>query len=254
MIRLPSWQGRENRQAPPAASVPVENSGLVELDRIADHVSSHVAHAGNKQSREHKELDNFESYLLNNGRWYRIDSDFVDEVDNACAKIPRWTVPLPDYDVKGEGAYNSFVAETQPSEFQLMDQNLIMHGGGSSKIELCDLYHKSKALVHVKRYGGSSTLSHLFAQGRISGEIFKTDPAFRSKVGAELTGAFHLSDPDRAPSEAEYSIVFAVISDSDGDELLFPFFSRLNLRHTYRNLTGYGYQVFLAKIRAVDTD
>lgn len=33
---------------------------MVELDRIADHVSSHVAHAGNKQSRENKELDNFD--------------------------------------------------------------------------------------------------------------------------------------------------------------------------------------------------
>ncbi|MEO9336772.1 hypothetical protein ABFT80_04975 [Mesorhizobium sp. SB112] len=33
---------------------------LVDLDRIAEHVSSHVAHAGNKQSREHKELDNFD--------------------------------------------------------------------------------------------------------------------------------------------------------------------------------------------------
>ncbi len=33
---------------------------LVELDRIADHVSSHVAHAGNKQSRKNKELDNFD--------------------------------------------------------------------------------------------------------------------------------------------------------------------------------------------------
>ena len=33
---------------------------LVELDRIAEHVSSHVAHAGNKQSRENKELDNFD--------------------------------------------------------------------------------------------------------------------------------------------------------------------------------------------------
>jgi hypothetical protein len=27
LIRLPSWQVRENRQAPPLASVPVENSG-----------------------------------------------------------------------------------------------------------------------------------------------------------------------------------------------------------------------------------
>ncbi|MDP2699407.1 hypothetical protein [Thalassospira sp.] len=33
---------------------------LVDLDRIAEYVSSHVAHAGNKQSREHKNLDKFD--------------------------------------------------------------------------------------------------------------------------------------------------------------------------------------------------
>lgn len=192
------------------------------------------------------------TYLLNNGRWYKIDADFVTDVDNACSKIPRWDVPLPEYNAKGEGAYNLFVVDNQPTEFDLMDQKLILHGGGSSKIEACDLYHKSKALVHVKRYGGSSTLSHLFAQGRVSGEIFKTDAAFRNKVSAELSDAFKIARPDNPPAENEYAIVFAVISDSDSDELVLPFFSRLNLRHTYRNLTGYGYLVYLVKVRVAD--
>lgn len=189
------------------------------------------------------------SYLLNNGRWYKIDADFVAEVDNACANIPRWDAPLPDYKTKGEFAYNSSVAEGQPAEFCMMDRKLIVHGGGHSKIEACDLYHNTKAFVHVKRYGGSSTLSHLFAQGRVSGEIFKTDAAFRSKVNAELSDAFKIGNPNNPPGDNEYAIVFAVISDSEGDELVLPFFSRLNLRHTYRNLVGYGYKVYLAKIR-----
>lgn len=193
------------------------------------------------------------SYLLNNGRWYRIDTDFVTEVDRACKEIPRWNVPLPDYEAKSEGAYNLFVADNQPNEFDLMDQKLIMHGGGASRIEACDLYHISKALVHVKRYGGSSTLSHLFAQGRVSGEIFKTDKNFRNKVNAKLSDEFKFSDPENPPVENEYAIVFAVISDSEGDELVLPFFSRLNLRHIYRNLTGYGYQVYLAKVHVTET-
>lgn len=33
---------------------------LADLDRIAEHVSSHVAHAGNKQSRQNKELGDFD--------------------------------------------------------------------------------------------------------------------------------------------------------------------------------------------------
>jgi hypothetical protein len=43
----------------PATFMRIE-ARLVELDRIADHVSSHVAHAGIKQSREHKVLDSFD--------------------------------------------------------------------------------------------------------------------------------------------------------------------------------------------------
>src|SRR2546425_6910223 len=35
---------------------------------------------------------------------------------------------------------------------------------GYSRVEFCDLYTDSQDIIHIKRYGGSSVLSHLFAR------------------------------------------------------------------------------------------
>ena len=43
---------------------------------------------------------------------------------------------------------------------------------GLTKIEFCDLYGRDKEIVNIKRYTGSSELSHLFQQGVVSGELF----------------------------------------------------------------------------------
>jgi uncharacterized protein (TIGR04141 family) len=106
-------------------------------------------------------------------------------------------------------------------------------------------------IVHVKRYGAASVLSHLFSQGLISGELFQTDVEFRRLVNAELPEDHRFHDINPRPPTDEYQVVFAVISDVPGD-LSLPFFSRLNLKHAVRRLTGYGYRVSIAKIPVDD--
>jgi len=129
------------------------------------------------------------------------------------------------------------------------EKKTIQYGGGYNKIEACDLFSKSGSFIHVKRYGGSSSLSHLFAQGLVSGELFQTDAYFREKVNGLLPDTHKLANITAHPTPGQYQIVFAIISDSEGDELELPFFSRLNLRHAVRRLTGYGYKVSIAKIK-----
>ena len=90
-------------------------------------------------------------------------------------------------------------------------------------------------------------MSHLFAQGLISGELFLTDLDFRKKVNKELPSNFQLQDATKRPGQGEYRVVFAVISDVPG-ELVLPFFSRLNLKHAARRLEAYGYRVERAKV------
>lgn len=193
-----------------------------------------------------------ESFLLSGGRWYKVTRDFVLEVNEAYQRIPTYDEKLPEFNDQSETAYSERVASSEPSRFALMDRKTIPHGGGYSQIEFCDLYTSKRDMVHIKRYGGSSVLSHLFAQGLTSGELFQTDAGFRRKVNERLPKAFQLADTKPRPGPAEYQVVFAVISDIPGD-LVLPFFSRLNLRHAVRRLEGYGYRVARAKIPVNET-
>jgi len=188
-----------------------------------------------------------DSYLLSGGKWYRLTRDFVKEVNEAYRLLPRYQNNFPEYDDPSETAYNERVATSDPSRYALMDRKNISYGGGYTQIEFCDLFADGRDIVHVKRYGGSSVLSHLFAQGLVSGELFHTEPAFRRKVNARLPRRHRLADDDRRPRPDEFQVVFAVISDPPGD-LVIPFFSRLNLKHAARRLAGYGYRVSIAKI------
>ena len=186
-----------------------------------------------------------ESYLLSGGKWYRVTKDFVAEVNAAFASIPRYPVEFPEYDDASEGDYNARVADAEPGRFALMDKKLVTYGTG--KFEFCDLYTRDKDIVHVKRYGGSSVLSHLFAQGTNSGELFQTQADFRASVNNLLPKAHQFADAGKRPAYNEYQVVFAVVSDSEGADLTIPFFSRLNLRSAFRRLSGYGYRVAVAK-------
>jgi len=192
--------------------------------------------------------DQDESYLLSGGKWYRVTKDFVKEINNTYNNIPRYDKILPEYNHCSEAEYNKYVVSLDPNSFALMDSKIINHGGANNKIEFCDIYAKSGSLIHVKRYGASSVLSHLFSQGVVSGELFQIDAKFREKVNDYLPDSHKLNDLKTPPSRGQYNIVYAIISDSPGNALELPFFSRLNIRYAIRRLEGYGYNVALAKI------
>jgi uncharacterized protein (TIGR04141 family) len=122
----------------------------------------------------------------------------------------------------------------------------------SDAIEFCDLFTLQRDLIHVKRYGASSVLSHLFAQGVVSGELFASTQAFRSEVRRRLPRSHrHLVEPKERPANQAYRVIFAIISEQSGQALSLPFFSRVNARNAIRRLMGLGYRIGLAKI-AVD--
>lgn len=191
-----------------------------------------------------------ESYVLTGGKWYRVTRDFLREVNEAYDRIPTCRWRLPVYDDASETAFNARVSLADP-RFALMDENNIPYGGGHGSVEFCDLYTREKDIIHVKRYGSSALLSHLFAQGLVSGEAFQMDPEFRRQVDARLPSSHHLADPEKRPDSQEYHIVFAVISGDDSD-LALPFFSRLNIKHADRRLRGYGYEVSKLKVDVAD--
>ncbi len=192
-------------------------------------------------------------YTLTNGKWYQINrnfsSDVVKEYEEILSRISP--VPLPKCPVRDdkiaepivESQYNEYAA--QEIDYALLDRKLVMHSG--SPIEICDLYGKGKEFVHIKHYGGSSVLSHLFNQGVVSAELFSSHSSYREEMNKLLPGDFQIKNPKQSIIPEEYKIIFGIISNSQG-ALQIPFFSKVSLRNSYRRLRLYRYDVFLQKI------
>ena len=188
-----------------------------------------------------------QKYILNDGSWYLLNTDFVDEVNGFYDAIEVSSVELPPYGTKKEPEYNSYIADTFANVFDLLDRKMIPIGGSRSSVEFCDLYTKNKQMIHVKKYGGSSVLSHLFQQGIVSGELFISNNSFRNEVNIRLRDDFKLEDVDRRPRAMEYEICYAIMSAVPGD-LHIPFFSKVVMKNAVKRLQVYGYKVTKKKI------
>ena len=189
-------------------------------------------------------------YILNNGKWYEIARGFTNEVERDFASIPDSAIGLPDYAGGTELEYNTLAAQSLGTAC-CMDQQLIVHGGGHNRIEFCDILTNDRKMIHVKKYGGSSVLSHLFFQGAVSGELFVSDGEFRAKLNRELPRGYKLPNPKASrPNAAQYEIVYAIISRS-ANPLDLPFFSKVSFRNARRRLVSYGYSVTKKKIQKI---
>ncbi|MDP4272201.1 MAG: TIGR04141 family sporadically distributed protein, partial [Bacteroidota bacterium] len=189
-------------------------------------------------------------FVINNGKWYQINNDFVSKVNEYYESIPLSDIVLPDYNHKSEGEYNKHVKDNDDS-FLCLDANNISYGGGHSKIEFCDLLSSDCQILHLKKYGGSSVLSHLFFQGIVSGELFVTDPEFRKNLNKKLIKQWKLTRPEAKPDISKYEIIYGIISSVDEDRPHIPFFSKVSLKNAKRRLEGFGYSVKLKKITAI---
>jgi uncharacterized protein (TIGR04141 family) len=191
-----------------------------------------------------------EKYILNDGKWYCVDGSFLNRTLASYGQLPKSKLNLPTYKGNGEGKYNIEAEGASNGTLQLLDQKNIVHGGGRSKIEVCDLFSLNRELIHVKIYSKSSVLSHLFAQGFVSGQLLQMDSEFREKVIKELNPEFKgLLSKEHSPDKDAFTVVYAIISDTDGDDLRLPFFSQVNVNNTAKMLRGMGYKVELLKIK-----
>ena len=185
-------------------------------------------------------------YLLNNGKWYDVEEDFRTRIETAYEAIPRRKQPLPaSTDGEKERAYNERVRDTAPQLYAFMDGKTIPYPDPRSPIELCDLYTNKRELIHVKRYGQSSTLSHHFAQGVVSGTLFARDTGFRKEANKKLPTSHRLADPTKPLGT--HTVTYAVISKSQ-KPLNVPFFSKVTLNNAHLTLRGLGYNVQLTKV------
>lgn len=195
------------------------------------------------------EIDlNNEKYLLVSGKYYKVDKNYKNRIESEVSVDESFV--LPDwYKVDYENIYNTKVANSDIN-YQCLDggadqRNLI----GKGKIEFADLVKSDKHIVHVKKYGSSSVLSHLFSQGLVSGDLLLTDKMFRKEVNQKLISSHKNIVTENDPNPEEYVIVYAI--GTSKNELKLPFFSLVNYRNIKKQLELYRYKVLLVKINQI---
>ena len=193
-------------------------------------------------------------YVLNNGKWYKVSRKFSDQVARRFRQIKNYTRSLPEYNDASETAYNERVARRRSRSFCLLDRRIIVLANGTDQIEACDLLRNGakgviSEFIHVKRFGGSSVLSHLFNQGLVSADLFHNDREFRERLNSILPKRLKLAKTDETPQASKFKIVFAIISESPEKRPTIPFFSRISLCHVVERLKAIGFKVEIANIR-----
>lgn len=186
-------------------------------------------------------------YVLSAGKWYEIAKDLAKLVNTFYESLPRYEAPLPQYDDTRESAYCERIAAESKGKLLLMDQNFIRITGRTNDIEFCDIYSEDLELLHIKRYGASSVLNHLFAQGLMSGECLKSLEGFAEELNKKLPKKFRVEERHIPRDVSRFSVVFAIISESE-KPLEIPFFARVTLRQVAKRLQSVGFKVCLAKI------
>ena len=192
-------------------------------------------------------------FVLTAGEWFEIDRNFAEQVGRIVRGIQKPRLSLPSVLVKQDGSletepdYNQRVVDEDGS-MALLDRQSARCRGTTSGIEVCDLLSEDNDLIHVKhRKGGSSSLSHLFAQARMSAEALLRDADFRQDARRflrEIRPSLQARIPAMKPDPKDYRVVFAILGadpDDPGEGL--PFFSQLNLARSAQAVEALGYRV-----------
>lgn len=201
----------------------------------------------------HWEIPDGESVcVLDAGQWYRVQPSLVGDVVEFAREIESSSIRWPDARI-GQREEDYCKAAAEERGLALLDQRFVKLPG-QTKIEACDLFSEERQFVHVKhRKGGSSPLSHLFAQAMVSAECFVADREFRRQL-RELLGEakedFGRFSPDHVDSR-QYSVILAMITSPTArgnvaEQL--PFFSKITLRLAVRRLESMGFEVFVDAI------
>ncbi|MEO4016108.1 TIGR04141 family sporadically distributed protein [Pseudomonas rossensis] len=134
----------------------------------------------------------------------------------------------------------------------MLDRQLIRFGGSYDKIEVCDIYKAREPggrgeFVHVKRGRGSSTLSHLLAQGLVASSLMVREREFVKDVNIQLIKQGIAAVPESFEDKGN-DVVYAIIDGPVNVELDIPFFSKVTLQKCGKTISSYGYDVKLMHI------
>lgn len=186
-------------------------------------------------------------YCLNDGKWYRIDNAFVSTINEQYSSIDLCESDFAEYTNNAkEDVYNSELHDFLNGSYLLHTYKISIGGGQGNNIEPCDLFWDNK-MIHVKKNGGSSVLSHLFNQAMVAGQAW-LDAGFRSQLRQKMLAA---GEPDCISEpfiSSEYEIIIAIINKFHEERPKIPFFSKVAVCFATTNMKHLGYRVKLKNI------
>lgn len=185
------------------------------------------------------EIDhNNEKFFINNGDWFKIESAYYGYITNKIDNIAIFSNPIVPSCAENwnEGEFNEKFAASDPNRFKLFDKkNFHLPNYGHSKIEPADIITTEKQFIHVKKGGSSANLSHLFAQGVVSAQLYKNEKKFIEEINETFGEGYFKSDD-------KIEVIYGIIDkryDKKASEIL-PFFSMINLSQHYDVLSSMG--------------
>lgn len=189
-------------------------------------------------------------FVLCFGEWYEVNKRYYNNIKEKIGKISISSLRFPPFK-KGEKEenYNERVSNENP-KYILMDQkNYQPKEYGKSKIEICDIFTSDNELVHVKIAKGSSSFSHLFAQGLVSAKLLANDNNVIDFINKSIYEKNTFDTLNRDKSNEDFEIVYAIIDSRNKsmDEII-PFFSMINLVQVTENLSSMGYNFSITRI------
>ncbi len=207
-----------------------------------------------------------ETYLLEGGNYFVISPDYLKELNDYINGLEESDIDLPTTTKdEEEGAYNEKVAQCSP-DYLLLDKQTVRVSNKTSPIEICDILTSDGQFIHVKRKLASASLSHLFGQGYVSGDLLHTNPEYRQAVLEKIKCAedervesgditcrdhFKVIDP-KGIQPSKYRVVYAIAAPWHGRSITeaLPFFSKVSLRHYSNDLQRLGFKVKYKRIEA----
>ena len=183
---------------------------------------------------------NEEKYFFIEGKWFRATSSYIETLDQKINGIPSSNLAFCDWPQHvHEKDYLSSDPLNHNTSYLVLDRNNIFLDG-QSPIEPCDIYTQDKLLIHLKRYGSSALLGHLFNQGYVSGDLLINSVEFRNKFNDKLQDGYMIEDVN--PSEFTISYV---IGTKYPENFKLPLFSKITLTKAYDELRRKGFNVTL---------
>ena len=146
-------------------------------------------------------------YILSEGLWRQVDDDFYQSVNTFIDEVLE-VQELPEHyhhiDIahreeqqNREAIFNQAYCELNANAI-LFDRAKLRIGQGRKDKEFCDIFercdHGPAHIIHVKKYGGGSSLNYLFSQARFYSEFFLRDQVFQAEIRQHIENSDH---PDK---------------------------------------------------------